>query len=160
MTTVQFPSQDFPAPPALTLDCPEGWRPLTNVATQLAVGKEVPEGQFRPNVIAAVTRVRSTYTLDDAIREVTEALTPLDGYAEVGRETTEVDGRTMFRIEVTFSDPHGATMAQAIRLFVLDRGPVRDLVQLTGSCLAPQVESTWPEIRAIQASLRITDGEA
>jgi hypothetical protein len=37
----------------------------------------------------------------------------------------------------------------------VDRGPVADLVELTGSCLAPQVEVAWPEIRGVQDSLRV-----
>jgi hypothetical protein len=154
-TTVTFPSAGFPGPVALTMDCPDGWYPLDDVATQLAVAKRVPEGAFRPNVIATVTRVRAAYTIDDAVQETVEALGRLEGYAEVGRETIEVDGRPLFRIEVGFTDLHGATMAQAVRVVVVERGPVHDVVQLTGSCLAPQVDSTWPEIRAIQSSLRI-----
>lgn len=153
--TLTSPSEAFPAPPALALQYPDGWYPLPEAGLALAVAKTVPEGQFRPNVVVAVTRLRSGATLDQAVVAATAKLAGLDGYTEVGREHTTVSGLPGFRIEVTFADGRGATMAQALRLVLVDRGPVVDLVEMTGSCLAPQVESTWQEIRDIQSSLRV-----
>jgi hypothetical protein len=155
-STATFPSADFPGHPGLALDHPDDWYPLTDVALPLAVAKHVPEGDFRPNVVVAVTRVRGDVTLDQAIETTMGRLTGLDGYAEVGREHVEVDGWPGFRAELSFADPRVGTMAQAIRIAVVARGSVADLVEMTGSCTAAQVESTWPEIRAVQSSLKIT----
>jgi len=153
---VTSPGDDFPAPPRLTVDIPDDWHTLPDVALPLAVAKTVPEDNFRPNVVAVVTRIRAAYTLEAAVEAAMAKLTPLDGFAEIGRENLEVDGWPAFRVEVAFTDTRsGATMAQALRLVRVDRGPVADLVELTGSCLAPQVEVAWPEIRAVQSSLRI-----
>jgi hypothetical protein len=43
-----------------------------------------------------------------------------------------------------------------VRIVLVDRGPVKDLVQVTGSCTAAQMQSVLPEIREIQDSLAIS----
>lgn len=153
---VTSPSDEFPAPPRLALTLPDDWHALPDAALPLAAAKTVPEGHFRPNVVVVVTRVRAAYTLDQAVEATMARLTGLEGYAEIGREHLEVGGWPAFRAEVSFSDPRsGGTMAQAVRLVRVQRGPVADIVEMTGSCLAPQVEAVWPEIRAVQGSLQI-----
>ena len=52
-------------------------------------------------------------------------------------------------------DADAGTLVQAIRLAVVDRGLVEDLVQITGTCHAMQVPDTWESIRGIQESLTI-----
>ncbi|WP_265520576.1 LpqN/LpqT family lipoprotein [Oerskovia flava] len=155
-TQLAYPSADFPGPVGVGIDQPEGWQPLPDVAVPLALAKDVEAGAFRPNVIVIVSRVRRQYGLEQAVAELLGKLTGVDGYTEIGREERDVAGFPGFRVEASFPDAQGGTLAQAVRLTVVDRGPVLDMVQTTGTCAGHQMAGTWPEIRAIQDSLRIT----
>ncbi|MET4224129.1 LpqN/LpqT family lipoprotein [Oerskovia enterophila] len=154
-TVLSYPSADFPAPVRVSIDCPEDWAPLPEVALPLALAKVVAPGEFRPNVIVVVSRTRKQFTLENAVSEVVTKLTGLAGYAELGREEREIAGHPGFRIEGAFTDAEGGTLVQAVRTTIVDRGPVVDLVQVTGSCSGAQAEQLLVEIRAIQESLRI-----
>lgn len=158
MTSISYPSQDFPGPAEVELDFPEGWRPLPEAAQCLAVAKDVPEGQFRPNVIVSVRRMPLGTAMQTAVAELHQRADALREYNSIGEEERLIDSWPGFRMEGTFIDPTAGTVAQAIRLAVVDRGPVEDLVQMTGTCHAEQVPDTWGQIREIQESLRIRLG--
>lgn len=155
--TVKFPSTDFPGYLGLSLESPDGWESLPAVGLPLAVAKGVPDGEFRPNVIAVLSRFGAGHTMEQAIEEVVRRLSGLPEYAEIARETSDHLGHPGFRIEGAFSDSGLGSLVQAVRLVLVDRGPVRDLVQVTGSCSGAQIESTLGEIREIQDSLRVHD---
>lgn len=154
-TQVTYPSADFPASPTLTMDCPQGWVPLPGVGLPLAIAMQVPEGEFRPNVIAVLSRFRAEQAIDSAIDEVIASMTRLEGYTEIGREERQVSGFPGFRIEGAFTNSTGGTLAQAVRLALVPNGPVQDLVQITGTCSGTQSQTIWQEIRTIQDSVRI-----
>jgi len=154
-SVLAYPSADFPAPVGVRLDCPEGWVPLPEVALPLALAQVVPAGQFRPNVIVVVSRSRKPFTVRDAADEVVARLTGVDGFTEMGRQELEVGGLEGFRMEGAFPDASGGTLVQAVRTTVVDRGPVVDIVQVTGSCAGTQAATVLAEIRAIQESLQL-----
>jgi hypothetical protein len=155
-TTLQFPSEQFPAYPGVSLDQPEGWAPLPEVGLPLALAKDAVDGEFRANVIAVLNRVRAELTLEQATAEVVGRLSGLPQYKELGRSEIEVGGHAGFRVEGVFAEPSLGAMVQAVRIVLVDRGPVKDLVQVTGSCTGAQMQSVLPEIRAIQDSLAIS----
>jgi hypothetical protein len=156
MTTVQYPSVDFPGQPALAIEVPEGWAPFPGAGLPLAVAAEVPEGQFRPTVIVSISRIRPGHTLQEAIDQVLAGLTTAEGYSEVGREEREIAGFPGFRIEGAFRDARVGTITQAVRIAYVDHGEVADLIQITGTCTGEQAQQLWPAVRAIQDSLTIT----
>ncbi|WP_425955073.1 LpqN/LpqT family lipoprotein [Xylanimonas sp. McL0601] len=152
---IAYPSPQFPALPAVTLDCPDGWSPVPTPQAHLAVGLDVEEGQFRPNVVVILSRLLPGQTLEGTAADAIARLEVLPGYEEVGREDADVAGRPGFRIECSWSDETAGTVAQAVRLAVVEHDGVRDLVQVTGTARGTQVEVAWPWIRAIQDSLTI-----
>lgn len=154
-TTLQFPSEQFPAYPGVGLVQPSGWQPLPEVGLPLALAKDAADGEFRANVITVLNRVRAEHTLDQAVGEVVARLSGLPQFQELGRSEIEVQGNAGFRIEGLFAEPTLGMLVQAVRIVLVDRGPVKDLVQVTGSCTGAQMPSTLPEIRAIQDSLSI-----
>ncbi|MCL2315605.1 MAG: LpqN/LpqT family lipoprotein [Actinomycetia bacterium] len=155
MTTVTNPSDDFPAPPRLGLDCPDGWHPLPDAGQALAIIKDVPDGEFRPNVIVAVRRMRRGTAMAAARRELQQRAASLREYASIGEEERVVGGWPGYRTEGSFIDEPGGTLVQAIRLAVVDRGATEDLVQVSATCHATQAEAVWQQIRDIQESLTI-----
>jgi hypothetical protein len=153
--TVRFPSDAFPAFPAIELDHPRGWAPTAGVGVVLAVAKRVPPRSFQPLVGVSVARFGPGYTLDDAVRTVLASVAPLAQYNELGRAELEVLGRPGFRIEGAFVHPQVGGLVQAARITVIDHGSAVDFVQLTGTCTAVQAKGTLEEIRAIQGSARL-----
>ena len=83
MSTILYPSEDFPAPVGVSLDCPEGWHPFPEAAQDLAVLKDVPDGQFRPNVIVSVRRMPKGTALQSAVAELRQRAAVLPEYASV-----------------------------------------------------------------------------
>ena len=155
MSTVRFPSEAFPAFPAVELDHPRGWAPTAGVGVLLAVAKRVPPRTFEPLVGVSVARFGPGYTLDDAVASVVASVAPLAQYQELGRTEIEVLGLPGFRIEGAFVHPQVGGLVQAARIAVVDHGPAVDFVQITGTCTAVQAKGTLEEIRAIQASARL-----
>ena len=156
MVEITYPSEDFPGPVALGMACPEGWQPFPEAGQILAVVKKVPEGQFRPNVIVSLRRMRLNTAMRQAVSELQQRTATLHDYTSVGEQERLICGWPGYRTEGSFIDPTAGTLAQAIRLAVVNRGAVEDLVQITGTCHATQVPDTWESIRAIQESLSIT----
>ncbi len=153
--TVRFPSEAFPAFPAIELDHPRGWSPTAGVGVVLAVAKRVPPRTFQPLVTVSVARFAPGYSLADAVASVVATVAPLAQYQELGRADLEVLGRPGFRIEGAFVHPQVGGLVQAARITVIDHGSAVDLVQLTGTCTAVQAKGTLDEIRAIQAGARL-----
>lgn len=156
MVTIAYPSPQFPGYPQVTMDCPEGWSPLPIPQVHLAVAADVEEGKFRPNVVVVLSRLREDQTLEATVADVLSRYEPLPEYAEVGRAEADVSGFPGFRIECSWHDDTAGTVAQALRLAVVEHDGVRDLIQVTGTCRGTQVEVVWPWIRAIQDSVKVT----
>ncbi len=155
MATVSYPSDDFPALVGVSVDCPDGWNPLPDTGQLLAVVKSVPEGQFRPNLIVSIRRLRRGTGLAQAKAEFAALVASKTDYASVGEEDRLIDGWPGFRAEGSYTDQTAGTVVQAIRFVAVDRGRGDDLVQITATCHATQVPDTWEAIRAIQESLTI-----
>ena len=153
--TVRFPSDAFPAFPAIELDHPRGWAPTAGVGVVLAVAKRVPPRTFQPLVGVSVARFAPGYSLQDAVATVLASVAPLAQYSELGRAEVDVLGRPGFRIEGAFVHPQVGGLVQAARITVVDHGSAVDFVQLTGTCTAVQAKGTLEEIRSIQESARL-----
>lgn len=155
MSTLTYPSDQFPAYPRATMECPDGWSPLAAPQAQLAVGLDVEEGQFRPNVVVVFTRMLPEHSLEATTRDALSRVEGLTEYEEILHEETDVAGFPGVTVEYAWRDERAGTVAQALRMAVVEHGPVRDLVQITGTCRGTQTEVVWPWIRRIQDSVRI-----
>ena len=155
MTDLRYPSDDFPAPVGVRLTAPEGWVPLPHVGLPLALGREVADGEFNPNVIVVVSRIRAEQSLDDAHAEVLRKLKPLPRLKELGSGDVDVDGLPGRWVEASFKGGGGVVLVQSVRTVVVPRGPVADLVQTTGTCTLVQHPWAGEEIRSVQGSLRL-----
>jgi hypothetical protein len=151
--TITFPGENTPAVPAVALDLPDDWREIVVAGTVLAGAKTVPDGEFRPNVVVAISRFARGYSLEDAIATVTEKVASIDGAVELGRDDYEVLGRPGFRIEFSYPDPRVGTLMQGVRITVVEHGAVVDLVQITATATGTQATELWGELRDVQSSL-------
>ena len=150
--TLTFPGDAAPAFPAVSLTVPDDWSALSVTGAVLAAGKTVEQGEFRPNVVVAISRFGAGYSLQTAIDGVVERVEAIAGVEELGRDTLEVLGHEGFRIEFSYPDARVGTLMQAVRIAVVENGPVVDLVQITATATGPQATELWGELREIQSS--------
>ena len=152
---VTYPSAQFPGYPSVSVDCPDGWVPFPTPAAPLAVALEVEPGVFRANVVLAIARLEPGSTLAQVEETIARTLAGLPGYTRAERAVVEVDGRPGFRIEGSFTDPQVGVLVQAVQVLVVEHDGATDVIQLTGTCAASQVESVFAGIRDLQESVVI-----
>ncbi|RFA17256.1 hypothetical protein B7R21_00520 [Subtercola boreus] len=151
-STLVFPSDSAPAYPSISLELPDDWASFGAAGAVIAAGRAAPSGEFRPNVIVAVSRFGAGYTLEQATAEVTAQVTSIEGVVELGRDTLPVLGGEGFRIEFSYTDARVGTLMQGVRIAVIENGPVTDLVQITATATGEQATTLWGELRDIQSS--------
>ena len=159
MTNVAFPSEEFPAQPAITLQIPEGWLPVHTPGTVVAARRASNEGTFVPNVVVRIERRPAGY-------EVTDALTELRAYAAARPQgtvsepfKTELDGRQFVGCDLSWVDEQVGTVLQAHLFGGVPSGPFLQLVQVTGSVGGAQAREDYPIIEAIMKSLTVGAAE-
>lgn len=155
MSTVSYPSEDFPAFPHVAMDCPEGWSAQAVPPAQMAITQERPAGEFRPNVIVVMQRLQPQQTFEEVVQQAVDKLAASPGYEEVGRARTTLAGLPAARVEGAWTTEQTGTIAQALRIAVVEHDGVRDVVEITGTCAGQQATEVWPTIRAIQDSFAL-----
>lgn len=158
MSTVTYPSETFPGFPEVVMDCPEGWAPRSLPEAQIAILQERPEGEFRPNVLVVIQRLSPEQTFEAVVQRALAKFESLPGYKEVGRVQTTVSGLPALRVEGAWTSDSTGTMAQALRLAVVEHDGVRDVVEITGTCAGSQAKEVWSTVRAIQDSVELANG--
>lgn len=148
-----YPSDEFPAPIGLTMALPQGWEPLVAVGVHLGAVKQMPAGEFTPNIIVEVSRFGGAYTLPQAVELAQRNAAAAKRYKYTRREETSVVGVEGFVLDGVFPQPRGGALMQTVRLAVVDRGSVIDLVQITGTCAQSQQSHGWEQLQEIADSV-------
>ncbi len=148
-----YPSDEFPAPISLTMALPQQWEPLVAVGVHLGAVKQMPTGEFTPNVIVEVTRFGGAYTLQQSVELAQRNAAAAKRYKYTRRESATVVGVEGFVLDGEFPQPRGGALLQTVRLAVVDRGSVVDLVQVTGTCAQAQQALVWDELQQIADSI-------
>ena len=156
MTNLAFPSEEFPAQPAITLQIPDGWKPVHSSGAVMAARRIVEQGTFVPNVVIRVERRPADF-------EVTDALDELKAYAAQRPQGTtsepfkvELDGRLFVGCDLSWVDDEVGTVIQAHLFGGVPSGLFLQLVQVTGSVGGAQAREDYPAIKAIMKSLTVT----
>lgn len=155
-TRLTYPSAEFPAPVGLTMELPELWDPLVAVGVHLGAIKNMPAGEFTPNIIVEVSRFGGAYTLEQAIELAQRNASAAKRYKYTRRDAAPVAGVDGYVLDGEFPQPRGGALLQTVRLAVIDRGTVVDLVQITGTCAQSQQALAWDELQQIADSIRQT----
>lgn len=137
MTTIGFPTGDFPAPLPFAMELPEGWLGAHVPGTLLAAYRPPADesNQFRPNVVVTWERIST----DTPLREVVET-----AVARVLRESPSME--VVSSEAATVADSYEAVLCRfreplkdvtllRATLFVLGprTGRIRDLYQIVGT---------------------------
>ena len=70
MQTLNYPSGQFPGPPAVAVDIPEGWSPVRVPGTLLAARRTSTDGSFAPNVVVRGFTRSGRFTIGRALAEL------------------------------------------------------------------------------------------
>ena len=154
-TEVRYPSSQFPPEPTVALTLPLGWEPLVLEGAVLAAGKVVPGGQFRPNIVATISRKASGFDLGPTVATTEDIYSALQDSRSMASAPSLVSEYEAHNVEYAFTDGQAGALVQAIVFVVVPNGSVIDLIQLTGSCAVGDVEGTFAEIRAALAGAAV-----
>lgn len=155
MTRLAFPSEEFPAQPAITLQIPDDWLVVHPPGALMAARRGAEDGTFIPNVVVRVERRPAGFEITDAITELGQvaAERPQGTVSEPFR--AELDGRLFVGCDLAWVDDLAGTVLQAHLFGGVPSGPFLQLVQVTGSVGGAQAQEDYPIIKAIMKSLTV-----
>jgi hypothetical protein len=155
MTKLAFPSEEFPAQPAVTLAIPDDWKPVHSPGAVMAARRGAEEGTFVPNVVVRIERRPADFEVSDALTELRTFVAgrPQGTISEPFQ--AELDGRQFVGCDLSWVDDRVGTVLQAHLFGGLPSGPFLQLVQVTGSVGGAQAREDYPTIKAIMKSLTV-----
>ncbi len=153
---INFPSEAFPAYPGLTVHAPEQWVALAAVGLPLALAREVPSGQFRPNILVTITRFGVDFSFDQARKLLDAKLKKLPRYKETERVAEPFLTGEGMHLVGRFTAAKGEIIRQRVSIAVINRGYVFDVVEITATSALVSGDNVEAEITEILASLSVT----
>ena len=159
MTNLAFPSEEFPAPPAVTLQIPDDWMPVHSPGAVMAARSAAEKGTFVPNVVVRIEPRPADFEVTDALNELKEYA------AQHPRGTTsepfkvELDGTLFVGCDLSWVDDQVGTVLQAHLFGGVPSGSFLQLVQVTGSVGGPRAREEYPIIKTIMRSLTVAAPE-
>jgi len=156
MSTLAYPSPDFPGPPSVSLDVPSGWVPAQVPGTNLAA--TLPrEGAFAPNVVVSVESCDPGFVEAQSLSRIA-SLAKSRGGTTSEPYAAELGGARFVGCDATWPDEDVETILQA-NLFHVVRparsGAVSWVIQVSGSVGGPTAEQDYALIRSVIATVRV-----
>lgn len=157
MSTLAYPSADFPGPPSVRLEVPDGWEPAHAPGTTLAA--RLPrEGAFAPNVVVTIEPCAAAFRVEESLQQV-KVMATTRGGAVSEPYAADLGESRFVGCDATWPDPDVETVLQANLFHVLpsDRdGAGAHLVQLTGAVGGPSAEADYELVRQVLTSVRVS----
>jgi hypothetical protein len=153
---LQFPSPDFPAPPAFWLRVPADWLAVPVPDAEMAVRDPVTVDGFHPNVLVRVRRAAASDTVtDDLFRSVAVGDTAegVEVISEEVRADLDVPARWLL---VRFHGPGGQILlARHLLVYVPGGARVANIVTAVGTFPASAAAELGPRMDRMVGSLRL-----
>ena len=157
MSTLAYPSPDFPGLPSVALDIPDGWEPAHAPGTTMAA-KLPREGAFSPNVVVSIEQCAPGFSVEQSLSQIT-SMAQSRGGGVSEPYAAELGGRSFVGCDASWPDPDVETVLQANLFHVVapeHGGAATYLVQLTGAVGGPTAEQDYELIREVISSVRVT----
>jgi hypothetical protein len=157
MSTLAYPSADFPGQPSVALHVPDGWEPAHAPGTTMAA--RLPrEGSFAPNIVVSIEPCGADFKVEDSLDQIASlAISRGGGVSEP--YAADLAGAAFVGCDATWPDPDVETVLQA-NLFHLVSSPApgagAHLVQLTGAVGGPEAVADYELIRQVLTTVRVT----
>lgn len=153
MSTLAYPSPDFPGPPSVTLEVGDDWEPVHAPGTTLAARLPRSEG-FSPTVVITLEACASDHAVERALEQVvTIAGSRGGGVSEP--YAAELGGARFVGCDATWPDPEDVNVLHANLFHVAGAGDTAYLVQLTGAVGGPAAEADYDLIRSVLTTVRV-----
>ena len=155
MSNLAFPSEEFPAQPAITLQIPEDWEPVHASGAVMAARRAAYDGTFVPNVVVRIERRPADFETPDALAELRAFAAERPQGTTSEPFLTELDGQSFVGCDLAWVDDEAGTVLQAHLFGGIRSGPSLQLVQVTGSVGGAQARADYPTVKAIMKSLTV-----
>ena len=155
MSILAFPSDEFPAQPAVTLRIPQDWEPVHAPGAVMAARSASDDGAFVPNVVVRIERRPVGFEVADALAELTQLVAERHQGTISASSKVELDGRPFVGCDLSWVDDRVGTVLQTHLFGVVASDPYLQLVQVTGSVGGAQALRDHPIVAAIMRSLTV-----
>ncbi len=156
MSTLKYPSEQFPGPPSITVDIPDGWSPVRVPGTLLAARRAQKGDTFAPNLVIRGSTRSAEFTIGRALAELEAFVRERpDGEMDEPFEV-EIAEVPFVGVNVSWTDETVGDVVQAHLFAGARRGQVVDLIQVTGSVGGPEVEVEYSTLQQLMQTVRVT----
>jgi hypothetical protein len=156
MTTLTYPSAQFPGPPSISVDIPEGWAPVRVPGTLLAARRADTSGRFAPNVVVRGFTRSGDFTIGRALGELKAYVDERSDGQMDAPFALEIEQVPFVGVNVSWTDERVGDVVQAHLFAGARRGQVVDLIQVTGSVGGEQVGSEYDTLQQLMQTVRVT----
>ena len=156
MTTLTYPSAQFPGPPTVSVDIPEGWAAVRVPGTLLAARRADTEGTFAPNVVVRGFTRSGDFTIGRALAELKSYVEDRNDGQMDAPFALEIEQIPFVGVNVSWSDDRVGDVVQAHLFAGARRGQVVDLIQVTGSVGGEQAGSEYESLQRLMQTVRVT----
>jgi len=160
MSTLAYPSADFPGQPSVALEVPEGWEPAHAPGTTMAA--RLPrEGSFAPNVVVTIEQCGPSFRIEDSLEQIASLATSRGG-AVSEPYAADLGGAQFVGCDATWPDADVETVLQANLFHLVTSGASAaadapaHLVQLTGAVGGADAVADYELIRHVLTTARVT----
>ncbi len=157
MSTLAYPSADFPGPPSVALEVPDGWEPAHAPGTTLAA--RLPrDGTFAPNVVVSIKQCGPSFRIEDSLDQVASMATSRGG-AVSEPYAADLGGAQFVGCDATWPDADVETVLQANLFHLVTSGAPgagAHLVQLTGAVGGADAVTDYELVREVLTTVRVT----
>ena len=156
MTNLAFPSEEFPAQPAITLRVPEDWKPVHAPGAVMAARRAGEDGAFVPNVVVRIERRPVDFEISEALAELRQFVAQRPKGTSSEPFKAELDGRLFVGCDLSWVDDVVGTVLQAHLFGGVPSGLFLQLIQVTGSVAGAQAAEDYPIVKTIMKILRVS----
>ena len=156
MTSITYPSDVVPGPPAIELQMPDGWTQVWAPDTLIAIREETADGDhFLANVVVRFYQRLAPFGRNEIHAELSQ-------YADQRRDgqlgplkSQTVNGREFVGADLSFVDDAAGAVGQVHWFNGQRSNDVVDVVQVTGSFAGARREQDYATIDRVVDSIRI-----
>lgn len=154
MPTFSYPSDQFPGPPAVTIDLPEDWSPVPTPGALLAARGPAGSGPAPTLVVRHHTRPAG-FTVDAALKDLRTYATRLPDSEVDEPFSVDVGGVPFVGVNLSWSDARNGDVVQ-VHLFAGGRqqGLVH-LVHVTGTVGGSSAPQDYDVLQGILRTVRV-----
>ena len=162
MSTVAYPSPQFPGMPKVELSIPDDWTPVQAPGTTLAARAPWAENAFTANIVVNVEHREASFDVERALEELAVMAERRRGQI-TDPFRAEFNGMEYVGRELTWPDEQVGSITQAHLFHTIEpsvEGGAIYLVQLTGSVGGDNAAADYAQVQQAIGTVKVTPWSA